>query len=218
LPGEPREETPAPPPPVERAGAPTEGRPEAPPGDEASPDDSDLAPTLPRTEPLPTEEELPPTLPPQPPPAGPAPSAATPTASPEPERAEPSHSPAAPAPPPPSAPPPAPPAAAPAPPVAPPSPAPASSTPFSSPTLAELYLQQGLLERAVEVYRQLVEEEPGNERARRRLAEVEALVAAAAADLPARPKEAGDDREVRRRALERTIELLEGLLAVLRRR
>lgn len=202
LPGEPGEQAapPGPPPPVERAGVPREG-PEALP--EAEPDDSDLAPTLPRTEPPPTEEELPPTLPPHSPPGSPAPPPASPVAGPEP-------------PPPPSAPPPASPAAPP------PSPGPAaasaSSTPFSSPTLAELYLQQGLLERAVEVYRQLVEEEPGNERARRRLAEVEALVAAAAADLPAHPKGAGDDREVRRRALERTIDLLEGLLAALRRR
>jgi tetratricopeptide (TPR) repeat protein len=93
------------------------------------------------------------------------------------------------------------------------------ATPFSSPTLAELYLQQGLLERAVEVYRQLVDEEPGNERARRRLAEVEALVGDA--DWPAPAAHAGgvaDEREARRRALERTIELLEGLLAALRRR
>ena len=40
------------------------------------------------------------------------------------------------------------------------------ATPFSSSTLAELYFRQGLVDRAVEVYRQVLDEEPGNERAR----------------------------------------------------
>jgi hypothetical protein len=94
----------------------------------------------------------------------------------------------------------------------------ASATPFSSVTLAELYLQQGLLERAVEVYRQVLDEEPGNARARTRLDEVQALVAAGAADLPVPAPRSDDEREARRRALERTIERLEELLAVVRRR
>jgi hypothetical protein len=85
----------------------------------------------------------------------------------------------------------------------------ASGTPFSSSTLAELYFQQGLADRAIEVYRQLLQEEPGNERARARLAELQTL---AAAEPPV------DPRATRRRALERTIAALERLLAAVRRR
>ena len=51
------------------------------------------------------------------------------------------------------------------------------ATPFSSSTLAELYFRQGLVDRAVEVYRQVLDEEPGNERARSRLAELESASA-----------------------------------------
>jgi tetratricopeptide (TPR) repeat protein len=82
----------------------------------------------------------------------------------------------------------------------------ATAAPFTSSTLAELYVQQGLPERAVGVYRQLLAEEPGNERARARLAELES-------QLPG-----GDARAARRRALERTIAGLEALLAAVRRR
>ncbi len=114
---------------------------------------------------------------------------------------------AAPAPPAPAAAPAPPPAAvardAPAPP--PPPAATEGATPFSSSTLAELYYQQGLVERAVDVYRQLVQQDPANEKARLRLVELET------ADAP-------DDRAVRRRALERTIAGLESLLAVVQRR
>jgi len=80
------------------------------------------------------------------------------------------------------------------------------ASPFSSSTLAELYLKQGLVGRAVEVYRQLLAEEPGNERARARLAEIERVPS------PAAP------RAARRQALERTIAGLEALLAVVQRR
>ena len=80
------------------------------------------------------------------------------------------------------------------------------ATPFSSSTLAELYFKQGLVDRAVEVYRQVLDEEPGNERARSRLAELESASA---------PLEA---RAARRAALERTIAGLEALLVVLQRR
>jgi lipopolysaccharide biosynthesis regulator YciM len=82
----------------------------------------------------------------------------------------------------------------------------AGATPFSSTTLAELYLKQGLVERAVDVYRQLLAEDPGNERARSRLAEIEQVPSPAAA------------RAARRRELERTIAGLEALLAVVQRR
>jgi hypothetical protein len=82
----------------------------------------------------------------------------------------------------------------------------AGGTPFSSSTLAELYLKQGLVDRAVGVYRQLLAGEPGNERARSRLAEIERM-------LPT-----DDGRAARRRQLERTIAGLEALLAVVQRR
>jgi len=81
--------------------------------------------------------------------------------------------------------------------------------PFSSPTLAELYLRQGFAERAVEVYRQLVAERPGDERARARLAELASQLAVAGG---------GDAQELRRQALQRAITGLEALLGVWRRR
>jgi hypothetical protein len=81
-----------------------------------------------------------------------------------------------------------------------------AGTPFSSSTLAELYLRQGLVDRAVEIYRQVVTEEPRNERARARLAEIES----------ARPT--SEARAARRAALERMIAGLEALLAVVRGR
>jgi tetratricopeptide (TPR) repeat protein len=83
-----------------------------------------------------------------------------------------------------------------------------TATPFSSPTLAELYLRQGFLERAIGVYRQVVAEKPGNERALARLGEIEAL---------ARQRE-GAQADGRRRMLERTIGCLEALLGAARRR
>ena len=82
----------------------------------------------------------------------------------------------------------------------------AVATPLSSSTLAELYFRQGLVDRAVEVYRQVLGEEPGNERARARLAEIESAP---------RPDDA---RSARRAALERTITGLEALLVVLQRK
>jgi len=81
-----------------------------------------------------------------------------------------------------------------------------STTPFSSSTLAELYFQQGLVDRAVDVYRQLVQQDPSNERARLRLVELETATAGP------------EDRAARRRALERTIAGLETLLAAVQRR
>ncbi|HEX9187437.1 MAG TPA: tetratricopeptide repeat protein [Vicinamibacteria bacterium] len=87
-------------------------------------------------------------------------------------------------------------------------PAPATveeAPPFSSSTLAELYFRQGLVERAVETYRQLLVQEPGNDRARSRLAEIEAAIPT-------------DPRAARRRALERTIAGLEALLGAVRAR
>ena len=81
------------------------------------------------------------------------------------------------------------------------------SAPFSSSTLAELYFQQGLVDRAVDVYRQLLEQEPANERARLRLVELETSSAG-----PAPPPAAVRTSGPPARALERTIAGLEALL------
>jgi len=103
--------------------------------------------------------------------------------------------------PPPAPPPPAPePERAPAPAAAPT--AGSASGELTSPTLAELYYKQGFPDKAIEVYRQLVEREPGNDRLRRRLAELQ--------DSPPMPAS-------RRVALERTIAKLEGMLAAIKK-
>jgi len=90
--------------------------------------------------------------------------------------------------------------------------------PLSSATLAELYLQQGLRERAVEVYRQVLDEEPGNEAVGRRLAEIESLVGGSRAGRTDGGTDGGDERSRRRHALEAAIDRLEALLLVVRRR
>jgi len=76
-----------------------------------------------------------------------------------------------------------------------------------------VYLSQGLTQKAIEVYRELLEREPGNALAKERLIELEGAAA------PMRGKElpAPDPRLARRRAVERTIRRLEGLLAALGR-
>ena len=71
----------------------------------------------------------------------------------------------------------------------------ATTPPLASSTLAELYFRQGLADRAVEVYRQVLAEEPGNDGRASALAQIEAGGQAS-------PQ---DPREARRRALERTI-------------
>jgi len=94
-----------------------------------------------------------------------------------------------------------------------------------SATLAELYFNQGFVEKAVEVYRQLVEREPDNDRLRRRLAELQApRPAPASPAAPAAPNPAAvraappsPDRASRRLALERTIAKLEGMLAAIKK-
>lgn len=92
---------------------------------------------------------------------------------------------------------------------------------LTSSTLAELYFNQGFTDKAIEVYRQLLQREPRNQHGRTRLAELEALerrleeeearVAAPAGGGPA------DAATARRQAIERTITRLEGLLAALRK-
>ena len=81
-----------------------------------------------------------------------------------------------------------------------------------SATLAELYFKQGFAEKAVEVYRQLIEREPENDRLRRRLAELQEPRLA-----PAPASHTGTDQASRRVALERTIAKLEGMLAAIRK-
>ncbi len=81
-----------------------------------------------------------------------------------------------------------------------------------SATLAELYFKQGFAEKAVEVYRQLIEREPENDRLRRRLAELQDTRAA-----PPPASHAGKDQASRRVGLERTIAKLEGMLAAIKK-
>jgi tetratricopeptide (TPR) repeat protein len=101
--------------------------------------------------------------------------------------------------------------AAPPPPPAAPAPE-AASGELMSATLAELYFKQGFAEKAVEVYRQLIEREPENDRLRRRLAELQDTRPA-----PAPASDAGTDQTSRKVALERTIAKLEGMLAAIRK-
>jgi tetratricopeptide (TPR) repeat protein len=108
-------------------------------------------------------------------------------------------------------------------------PAPAPAAPdLSSTTLAELYLSQGIPEKALEVYEQLLEKDPQNERARARLREIKAQAAAPPSEPPAPavpapptpspvPPIVPDPHAERRLALQRAIARLEGLLAAVRR-
>lgn len=50
----------------------------------------------------------------------------------------------------------------------------AAGTNVATVTLAEIYFQQGLREQALQIYRQLLEREPGNESVRKRIQEIEA--------------------------------------------
>jgi tetratricopeptide (TPR) repeat protein len=115
------------------------------------------------------------------------------------------------------------------------------STPEGAPalrsaTLAELYLEQGFTDKAVEVYEQVLESDPYDERARSRLIEIKRLAVTTPAAAPA-PREAvpvmqetkaqpptppapsivDDPHAPRRRALERTIARLEKMLVAVRR-
>jgi hypothetical protein len=98
--------------------------------------------------------------------------------------------------------------------VVPDAPAPAPALALSSATLAELYFDQGLHDRALEVYEELAAREPGNERLRARLAELRAFAPEHANASGA----SGDAGAARRAAVLRTISRLEGLLAAVRRR
>ncbi|HVR71299.1 MAG TPA: tetratricopeptide repeat protein, partial [Vicinamibacteria bacterium] len=105
------------------------------------------------------------------------------------------------------------PASAPPPPA--PAPGPRDDADLVSPTLAELYLNQGFPEKAIEVYSRLLEREPGNERARARVTELREAGGARAETPPA--GDTDQARAARREALERTIERLESLRAALQK-
>lgn len=87
---------------------------------------------------------------------------------------------------------------------------------LTSPTLAELYFSQGFPEKALEVYRSLLERDPGNERLGARAAEIDNLVRRPAA-VAAGVSSVGEPKAARREAIERTIVRLERFLAVTRR-
>jgi tetratricopeptide (TPR) repeat protein len=90
-----------------------------------------------------------------------------------------------------------------------------------SPTLAELYFNQGFTEKAADVYRQLLDQDPSNARARARLIELQKLQQHLHAEEAPRPPQADavprDLREARRRVILRTIARLEGMIGTLRR-
>jgi tetratricopeptide (TPR) repeat protein len=74
---------------------------------------------------------------------------------------------------------------------------PSDEVPLVTRTMAELYARQGLTDRALDVFRQLLEATPGDPGLRRRIAEIEA--AAAEEELPgtSEPEAAGLDEYVR---------------------
>jgi tetratricopeptide (TPR) repeat protein len=101
---------------------------------------------------------------------------------------------------------------------------------LTSPTLGELYFNQGFTDKAIEVYRELSAREPGNERLSARLRELEKLQRALGGGEPAAgpvradeappaptPMAAESAAAERRKAIERTIVRLEGLLSAIRK-
>jgi hypothetical protein len=155
----------------------------------------EFTPPEPQPRPIGMPMELPP-LPPEPPPSR----------LPEPERAAPgvAAAPAVPGPPPPAEP-----------------AVPAPAADLSSSTLAELYFNQGHTDKALDVYRQLLQREPGNERARARITELEALDrqlrAEEARGPQPEPDAPVDPAAARRQAIESTIVRLEAMLAAVRK-
>ena len=93
---------------------------------------------------------------------------------------------------------------------------------IASATLAELYYGQGFPEKALEVYRTLLARDPGHERARTRIAEIEALEQRVEIEARPEPPLAAasvptDSRAARRAAIERTIARLETMLTTIRK-
>ena len=88
---------------------------------------------------------------------------------------------------------------------------------ISTPTLAELYVRQGFVDRAIEVYERLLSLEPGNATAARRLGELRQAAAGAVKSAPAvvsaaavvsRPPAGGREQAVDR--LERWLRAIQG--------
>lgn len=92
-----------------------------------------------------------------------------------------------------------------------------------SSTLAELYFNQGFTDKALDVYRQLLAREPGNERAQARMRELRALEEHLKQEearepwAPAPAPPSASPEMLRRQAVERTIARLEALLAAARK-
>jgi hypothetical protein len=88
-------------------------------------------------------------------------------------------------------------------------------THIASSTLAELYFNQGFTDKAIDVYRQVMQREPENHRAKARLAELEGLERQLRAE-EGRSASA-DPGVVKKQSIERTIARLEGLLSAIKR-
>jgi hypothetical protein len=92
-------------------------------------------------------------------------------------------------------------------------PEPASEGQFSTETLADLYAQQGLIEKAVGMYKQILEQDPGNEAVKLKLENL----APEAQRAPVAPQETQSpaERQIeppREADAEDTLSILEGLL------
>jgi len=88
-------------------------------------------------------------------------------------------------------------------------PAPASGgDALQTSTLADLYMRQGLVDRAIEVYRAMLRVDPGNQRARQRLTEIESGGAPAAPATTVAPPSAAQ-ADARRRVTARLEEWLD---------
>lgn len=97
---------------------------------------------------------------------------------------------------------------------------PAPTEEIASVTLAELYFNQGFADKAVAVLKQLLIREPGNERARARLTEIEAREArlqVEQAQVAAATGPGVEPRALRRQAIQRTIAQLEKMLKAVRK-
>jgi tetratricopeptide (TPR) repeat protein len=93
----------------------------------------------------------------------------------------------------------------------------AESSALSSSTLAELYFNQGFTRQAIDVYKELLEREPGNGRIAARIAELEAIERDLEGGLPIAAVAPSEPKASRRAAVERTITRLEEFLAAVRR-
>jgi len=82
-------------------------------------------------------------------------------------------------------------------------------------TLAEIYVKQGYLNKAVHVYRELLEVEPGNERLSQRLKELEQQIAGPEPTRPPEPSEAAPPESSRE---EKLLNVFESWLAAIRQR